>query len=237
MNPSGPKAGIRAIVPAAGAGQRMGRFKQVLPYRGSTLVGTVTGTLLDAGVDGIVVVTRTPLVDALALPEDPRVVIAFNDDPDSEMIDSIRVGLAKLAGETLDAGESGIADRSGEPPADSAPPPVAARHLASSADGVLVVPGDMPTLSAGTCRQCMAAYAADPRRIVIATHAARRGHPIIFPFSMRGVVDELSGGLRELPARHPERVHLVETDDAGITRDINTLGEYERLWNPRLDTQ
>lgn len=195
-----PETAVRVwgVIPAAGMSRRMGRPKQTLPYRDSTVVGTVTRTLLDSGLDAVVVVTRTGLVNALDLPDDARVLVAVNGDADSEMIDSIRIGLAGLTS-----------------PRDT--------------DGVLVVPADMPALTADSCRKCIAAFSADPQRIVIATHAGRRGHPIIFPFALRATVDTLEDGLRGLPCIHPDRVHLVETSDAGAVGDIDTREDYDRL--------
>ncbi len=206
---------IWAIVPAAGLGRRMGGPKQTLSYRGSTLAGTVTRTLLAGGVDSLVVVTRAPLVSKLELPDDARVRIAFNDNDAAEMIDSVRIGLTTLVDEQ-DRNCEGTTANSG---IDSASAPT----------GVLVVPADMPTVSVDTCRKCISAYEADPQRIVIATHAGRRGHPILFPLSLRAALDRLSGGLNELPRQSPERVHLVEVDDPGATRDVDALTDYESL--------
>lgn len=221
---------VWAIVPAAGLGRRMGRDKQVLPYRGSTLVSTVTSTLLDAGAHGVVVVTRSSLLDRLSLPDDPRVTVAINDDADSEMIDSIRIGLAELSVSATEPGAAASAcDRSVGSPPDGTPSPFADRHSPSSSVGVLVVPGDMPALSVETCRTCIAEFSADPRRIVIATHNGRRGHPIIFPLSMCDVIDDLRAGLSELPKRHPDLVQAVEVPDPGATRDVDTQSDYDRL--------
>ena len=197
---------VWGIVPAAGVGRRMGRSKQALPYRDSTLTSTVVRTLLSSGVNGIVVVTRTSLLEALELPDDPRVEIALNDNDTSQMIDSVRIGLAGLGN---------------EPP--------------SSTDGILVVPADMPSLLADTCRRCMDAYVRDPGRIIIATCEARRGHPIIFPFSMGSAVDRLDGGLNELPKQFPERVTLVEVDDPGTLVDVDTPADYDQLSVQRAD--
>ena len=200
--------GIWGIIPAAGMGRRVGRPKQALPYGNSTIVGTVTRTVLDAGVTGVVVVTRSDLIDSLDLPDDVRVGTAINDDADSEMIDSIRIALAGLAG------------------ADSLS---AVGDSPSPTDGVLVVPADMPTITADACRKCIAAFKTDPRRIVIATYEGKRGHPIIFPLGLRPTVDSLTQGLRQLARIHPDRARLVETGEPGVTEDIDTLEDYERL--------
>jgi CTP:molybdopterin cytidylyltransferase MocA len=177
----------------------MGRAKQTLPYRDSTVVGTVVRTLLTAGVDAVVVVTRSELREALRLPEDRRVRVVINDDTDSEMIDSLRIGIAELS----------------------------AWHP-SEGDGLLVVPGDMPSLPEQVCRDCMAAFRADSSRIVIAAHGARRGHPIILPRAMCAEIAQLTGGLRELPRKHPDRVHIVPCDDDGVVRDVDRPEDYRR---------
>jgi molybdenum cofactor cytidylyltransferase len=197
-----------AIIPAAGLGRRMGRAKQALPYGDSTLTGTVAGCILNAGVDGVAIVTRAALIRDLDLPDDARIQIALNEDTESDMIDSIRIGLTTIADATTTR---------------------KCNESMTLSVGVLVVPGDMPTLSAKTCRDCMQAFEADPSRIVIATHGQRRGHPIVFPFALRSAVDQLTGGLNELPRQHADRVHLVEITDPAVTQDVNTPEEYEDL--------
>ena len=188
------------IVPAAGMSRRMGRPKQLLSFRGSTMTAAVTRTLLDGDLNGVVVVTRTQLVDELRLPADPRLHVAINDDADSAMVDSIRIGLSML---------------------DQFQP--------RPHDGVLVVPSDMPNVSTDSCRVCVAAFVSRPDRIVIATHQGRRGHPIVFPFSMREIINDLEGGLNMLPRACPERVYLVDVEDPGVEVDIDTTEDYKRL--------
>ena len=87
MTPMEERMHVWGIVPAAGMSRRMGRTKQSLPHRDSTIVGVIVRTLLDAGLRGLVVVTRTDLVTALDLPNDPRLDVAINDDAESEMVD------------------------------------------------------------------------------------------------------------------------------------------------------
>jgi CTP:molybdopterin cytidylyltransferase MocA len=213
---------IWAIVPAAGAGRRMGRAKQTLPYRGSTLTAAVVRTLLNAGVEGVVVVTRTSLVDALDLPTDRRLQIAANDDASSEMIDSIRIGLSALAGDKPAGAQASTADGCTAP---------------SPADGVLVVPGDMPDVASDAFCRCIDAYLADPCRIVIATHQGHRAHPIVFPFSMRSAIDRLDRGLNDLARQYPEMVRLIDIEDPAVTRDVDTAADYDDLLGSTPDGQ
>ena len=197
---------VWGIVPAAGMSRRMGFTKQTADIGGSTMVAKVAGTMLDAGVAGVVVVTRTELSEALALPADDRVKVAFNDDADSEMIDSIRIGLARLTDVRDD---------------DS--------NVRANRDGVMVVPADMPTLAVSTCRACIASFLQKPDRIVIATHQGKRGHPNVFSLSVRNEATRLDGGLKMLAQIYPERVVSVETHDPGTTTDVDTPGDYHRL--------
>ncbi len=242
MTPTSRNVQVFGIIPAAGMSRRMGRTKQTLAYRDSTITGTVARTLLDAGLAGVVVVTRTELVEALDLPSDPRLSVAINNDADSEMIDSIRIGLESIstlspepqAEEHPDL--SGACAESPDPRAENNPDLSGARAASPqqttppshSDTGVLVVPGDMPSLSVKTCRACVAAFIADPARIVIATHKGKRGHPIVFPLSLRSTLDQVTDGLRSLPQMHPERVSLLKIDDPGTTRDIDTPEDYEQ---------
>ena len=229
MTPSGGQVQIWGIVPAAGMGRRMGGPKQSLPYRNSTIAAAVVRALLNADVTGVVVVTRTDLVDTLDLPKDVRLCVAINDDPHSEMIDSIRIGLATLIGEGIKRTEPTSPSAQGDPVALRTRSPFAIRHSSFHIDGVLVVPADMPSLSADACRKCIAAFVADTGRIVIATHLGKRGHPMIFPLSMWATVEGLHGGLRELPRNYPDRVQLIETGDPAVVHDVDTLEDYDRL--------
>lgn len=209
--------GVRVwgVVPAAGHGVRMGGPKQVMPWGATTMTAVVVSRLLEAGVAGVVVVTRTVLREQLGLPADGRVCVALNDRPDSQMLDSVRVGLEALPAPGHDRGDA------------AGPGP----H-----DGVLVVPADMPELTAASSARCIAAYRDHPDRIVIATHRGRRGHPVIFPLALRAELSTLSAGLRELARCHAERVSLVACDDdPGVLRDIDHPPEDRRA--PPADEQ
>lgn len=211
-----PNTNLRvwAVVPAAGLSRRMGATKQVLPFKGTTMVGAVVRTLLEAGVDGVVVVTRSELLARLDMPEDARVCIATNDRTDSEMIDSVRMGLAVLSGTV-----QSVYTHSGELSEKKLHP--------RSGDGVLVLPADMPAVPVEACRSCMDAFRAAPGTIAIAVHQQRRGHPILFPFSICGDIDRLAGGLDELPNCYPEWVRLIETNSPDIFHDVDKPEDLE----------
>jgi len=223
-------AAIWGIVPAAGMSRRMGFPKQTAMMGGATMVGTVVGSMLDAGVAGVVVVTRSELLSSLGLPRDKRIATAINDDADSEMIDSVRIGLTTLGKPprctSIDEEEVTVGSR------------VQAhiRHTegsgglhrpAAPGDGIMVVPADMPGITPNTYKTCIAAFRNGPNRIVIATHNGKRGHPMVFPYSMRTELGGLSGGLRELPERYGEQVDYVDTADPGTLKDLDTPIDFD----------
>ncbi len=194
----------------------MGRPKQTLPFGGSTMVGGIVRTLLDAGLDAVVVVTRGELVADLGLPSDKRLSVAVNDDASSHMIDSIRIGLSALFDDDATSG-SAKTDKS------------SLLDCASDCTGILVVPGDMPGLVVATCRLCAEVFRREPTKIIVAAHNGRRGHPLIFPAALRSVVRRLDGGLNALLDSHRDRVQLVETGDPGALEDVDTWDQFQSL--------
>jgi molybdenum cofactor cytidylyltransferase len=75
----------------------------------------------------------------------------------------------------------------------------------------------------------MDAFREEPTRIIVATHAGRRGHPLIFPAMLRGEVIRLQEGLNTLATRHADRVRTVETGDPGVVEDVDTWEQYRSL--------
>jgi molybdenum cofactor cytidylyltransferase len=101
----------------------------------------------------------------------------------------------------------------------------------SSPAGYLVCPCDAAGITAADVRRCIDAFAQSPARIIIATHAGRRGHPMIFPASLAEVVrsEECDGGLNRLARNRPQLVLEVECDAPGTVANINTRADYDRL--------
>ncbi len=86
-----------AVVLAAGRSSRMGRPKALLPYGGSTFLGSVLGLLETAGIGAVRIVTGRDgdglKAAAPALPEDAWVE---NPSPDDGMLSSVRLGVCAL---------------------------------------------------------------------------------------------------------------------------------------------
>jgi molybdenum cofactor cytidylyltransferase len=190
---------IVAIVPAAGRSRRMGADKQLLDVKGRPMLLAVVESLAAAEVDGVIVVTRTPIAHALPSPSPTNVTVLCPEPECPEMIDSIRAGIAECqARGGLDAGA-----------------------------GVLVCPADQPGITTADVEACLAAFRAAPQCIIIATHAGRRGHPIIFPAGLVDFVRSAAcgAGLNALPHSFADRVLHVECASPGVATDVDTRGD------------
>ncbi|MEP7131535.1 MAG: nucleotidyltransferase family protein [Acidobacteriota bacterium] len=96
MSEPPPGASLAAVIPAAGRSRRMGREKVLLPFQGSTSLEAILRTLNAAGVRDISVVLRADLSEAADRARTGGARVLVNPDPDGEMIESIRLGLAAL---------------------------------------------------------------------------------------------------------------------------------------------
>lgn len=200
---------IHAMILAAGQSSRMGEPKLMLPYGDGVILDAVIEAVLESTVDDLVIVGTPQIADWLdcELPED--CIVATNDDPESEMLASVQIGLCR----------------------------VQAEFSASSADGVIVLLGDQPQVSGGTITTCAESFRLprNPPGILIATYRGRRGHPTIF---QTGLLEEIKDWpddrkLDDLTQAHPELVRELPITSGPMPLDVNTMEDYERLCSGR----
>jgi molybdenum cofactor cytidylyltransferase len=91
---------VAAIVLAAGRSRRMGAFKPLLPFGGSTVVDSCVANLRAASVDEVVVVVGHRADEVRKHLQNANVAFALNDDPASEMSVSIARGVEQLSNDT-----------------------------------------------------------------------------------------------------------------------------------------
>ena len=99
------------------------------------------------------------------------------------------------------------------------------------AAAVLVMPVDVPLVTADVMRTLLTSAVTTQAPIVRATHRGRHGHPVIFKAA---VFDELrradpGAGARAVVRADPARVADVEVGDAGVTLDVDTPEDYRRV--------
>jgi CTP:molybdopterin cytidylyltransferase MocA len=88
---------VSAILLAAGKSRRMGCCKQLLPLDGRPAIARAVESLLAAGLDEVIVVVNPEGAEVAAAISNLPVIIRVNETPDSDMAQSVRVGLAGVA--------------------------------------------------------------------------------------------------------------------------------------------
>ena len=87
---------VSAILLAAGSSKRMGQPKQLLPLGNKPVIRHCLDNLVAAGIKDIVVVLSQRESEILNSMKDLPVQIVFNENPESEMAESVRIGLCTL---------------------------------------------------------------------------------------------------------------------------------------------
>jgi len=197
-----------AIIPAAGTSSRMGAAKLLLPVDGGAMIEKTLAAWKASGVDRIVVVVRPDDVELADVSCACGVEVVVPPTAPPEMKDSVQHGLRHI--------EENFA-----PAAD---------------DAWLLAPADMPSLSAQVIGKLTAEFQAGQKTILVPTLGGKRGHPVLFPWSLAKDVFTLRAdeGLNVLRQRHECReipCDAIEPAGERAFGDIDTPEDYERLRN------
>ncbi len=188
---------VAAVVPAAGAGARMGRPKLLIEFDGRPLIARVVATLADAGVAPVVVVAPPPDV-----PEGPPIAAAARQAGATVVVPAARPAAMR---DSIELGVRELDRRDA--------PPVA----------VLIVPADSPRLDAAVVRRLIAAWRERPDRIVAPTFAGRRGHPVVLPWRPALAIADLPPdvGVNRLLADRADEVEEVVVSTDSVLTDLD----------------
>ena len=216
---------ISAIVLAAGESKRMGRPKQMLAWRGKTLLRHVLESLIHSDVDEIVLVlgheaeaigkSLSDLLETFEsrIPERkmssarrnhdfhrPHIEIVINQDYTQGMASSLQAGL---------------------------------RALDPKSEAFLVILADQPGIGPEIINRMIRGFReADPRRgIVRPLYRGRGGHPVLIGARYLEEALQLHGdvGARQILSDHPGDILEIDVDQDAVLRDIDTPAEYEKL--------
>lgn len=200
------------MVLAAGASRRMPGPKQLLQYRGETLLRRAARTAVEAACGPVVVVLAS---GAGAMREELAgldVKVAENPRAAKGLSTSINIGIDALEGR----GASAAADQGGA----SLPRPPGGAH-----DAVLFMTCDQPLLTSDLLRQLVAAFASRRPRAVGCAYAGTVGVPALFS---RGLLEELralqgDAGAKRVLQRHASETAFVPFEPGAL--DVDTSSE------------
>ncbi len=195
-----------AIIPAAGRSQRMGQPKLLLPWRNSTIIEHVLAAWRASQVSRVLMVVHSADQQLADIGRNGGAIVIQPEIPPREMKVSVHLALEYLK-----------------------------EHFQPRTnDAWLVAPADLPGIRTDTIDRVISAYAASLGTTTLAMHiwapnrAGRRGHPVLFPWSLADQVERLATdeGINALLSRSP--VESVDVESLGDD-DLDTPEDYERL--------
>ncbi|PSP71167.1 nucleotidyltransferase family protein [Halobacteriales archaeon QH_8_67_27] len=195
-DPESDRPRVAGVLLAAGTSSRFGEANKLLAtHDGDPLVRHAARTLLDAGVDPVVVVVgheADRVVDAL---DGLDVTFVCNPDYRQGQATSVRAG--------IDA----VRDRGD---AYDAP------------DAAVVALGDMPFVDPETVGTLVVAYAAGVGDALAAAYEGTRGNPVLFDRRFFGDLTDVSGdvGGRAILLESDDSAR-VAVSDSGVRRDVD----------------
>jgi molybdenum cofactor cytidylyltransferase len=103
--------------------------------------------------------------------------------------------------------------------------------ISADADAALVHLADHPLVLRPTFEQVVAEYQRGRGAIVVGRHAGKRGHPVIFsrPLFAELLAAPEEQGAKVVVNRDPQRIVYVDVDDPGVTLDLDTPADLERV--------
>lgn len=187
------------LILAAGESNRMGTDKALLAYRGSTFLESIIAMLREASIERVVVVLGHHAAEIERATNLIDVEVVFNKDYQRGQTSSLQRGLKTLAEQPV--------------------------------DGVVLALVDHPAVRAKTIAKLIAAFIASRAPVVVPTYQGQRGHPVLIG---RALFDELIGlppdaGANTVIRKYRASTEYVETDDEGITIDVDDREEYGNL--------
>lgn len=184
---------------AGGASSRLGKPKQLLPFRGSTLLDHAIGIAKNAGASNLVVVLGADAENILESIKDGPLPIVLNNEWQEGMASSIRKGVEELLSQD------------------------------SSLEGVLIMACDQPHLSSEHLVSLVEHAAISNKLIAASKYGESLGIPAFFRKELLTNLCALQGdsGAKKLMLENKEQVAAVEFPAGDI--DIDTEADYQML--------
>ena len=180
----------------------MGRPKALLPIGGRSFIETIVTALGQTRIAKILVVLGHNADDLKRRIEALPTTILINSEYRRGQLSSLQVAVRHLMGQPDFPG----------------------------VDGILVHLVDHPYLNPSLVDRMIEGFYASGKSIVLPRYGSRHGHPVIFSARLFGELLQapLDQGAKAVVNAHRRDTLEVETDDAGVSIDIDTPDEYRR---------
>lgn len=193
---------IVAVVLAAGESSRMGRPKALLPIDGIRFIERIVTALKSSGVAKIIVVLGHNAEDMRRKIDDLPVTIIINPEYKKGQLSSLQTAIHYLETSPIGAG----------------------------VDGILVHLVDHPYVNPQLVKLMIDRFEESGKLIVVPRFRGRRGHPVLFS---KRLFPELRSAPMEQGAKTVVHAHQaetleIETENEGVTIDIDTPEEYRK---------
>ncbi len=177
-----------------------------MPFANRTVIGCTAEALRRGGVDRIILVSAPDDHELQQWAKRGGWELAVNPDASRGMLSSIQQGF----------------EAAGRP---------------ATMLNLLVCPADLPLLRAETVARVLEASTLEDALLVAPVYQGKRGHPLAIAGERIRDIPNLDPdvGLRQLLLDHPEDLLLVDVDDPGAVRDLDTPGDYQLLKKLAVD--
>lgn len=190
---------ISILVLAAGASSRMGKIKQLMPWKNGTLLSNALDAARDSNASSVTLVTGAYSDQITKRIDGQNIKVLINEEWTTGMGSSIACGMHYLM--------------------TSLP----------ACEAVLLMLADQPLIDATYLNELMSAYDKSPYRIIATKYTSGPGVPAIFDNRHFDDLLRLNEayGARDIITTH--KATTITVDPAGKQKDIDTLAEYKQL--------
>lgn len=196
------KKKVAGVILAAGSSSRMGSIKQLLPFRGKTILDHVIANVRNSALSEIILVLghcSDKIVQNLDLPgNSSEIKIVINKEYKEGQSSSLKKGL---------------------------------ENISVNCDGAMFLLGDQPLVTDMIINELINAFEASDLPVVIPYCNEKRGNPVIIAKSLFFRLKSLSAdtGARVLFKELEHEIVKVPVNDKAILEDIDTKDDYEKL--------
>lgn len=194
-----PQSAVATIILAAGASRRMGQPKQLLPYRGQTLLSHVAQCAIASPCSPVIVI-----LGANAEKIEPQIAqvslkLLKNNYWKEGISSSIRYGITYIQNQYLNI------------------------------DAVVFLTCDQPFISAELIEQLIVAYHLTNKPIIASQYGETLGIPALFDRTFFSALMQLQGdrGAKKIIQQYPDLVNKIDFPQGKI--DLDTFEDYQQL--------